>query len=398
MGGGWFAATAAVMRREVAALARTPAEVFFCFCLPVFWMLVVWGLLGQGVITDAPVGFVDEDRSALSREIGRAMDASRAVGLQSYASRQEALAAMRQGALYGVALVPVGYARDTLAGRGSSVVLYLDENRYAVAGTLQAEISGVLSALGQERRLGSVLATGVGVSGARRLLSVVHSDFFSLGNMQNSFLAFLGGALMPGVLMVGAMLGFVTALLREQWQASVGAWLAAASGSMSAALSGKLLVHYGIYALLFLFYMALFAGQGGWAPAGSLVIWFACGAACLAVFAAMAVLVTGLAPNWRLALVVASGYAAPALPFTGFSIPLDSMGEYVRVFSRCLPLTWLVEGQAQQWVLGAGLDRMGTTFLAFGLLFAVPLLAGYPLFRWRCRKLARAEGRPGAGA
>lgn len=61
----------------------------------------------------------------------------------------------------------------------------------------------------------------------------------------------------------------------------------------------------------------------------------------------------GIAPNWRFALVVTSGYAAPALPFTGFSMPLDSMSEMARMFCKCLPLTWFIEGQTQQWTLGA---------------------------------------------
>lgn len=390
----WLDGAAASARREVAALAGNRAEVFFCIVLPVLWMLVVWGLLGQGVITDVPVGFVDNDKTSLSRSIARALDANRAVALESRNSREEALAAMRQGALYGVIVIPAGYTRDTLAGRGSSVILYLDENRYAVAGTLQAEVSSVISALSLESTTEAALRTGSGVAGARRLVSVVHSDFYALGNMQMSFLAFLGGSLMPGVLMIGAMLGFVTAILREQWRDSVGEWFATAGGSPSAALCGKLLPHYGVYCGLFLFYIALFAGQGGWGAAGSVLLWFACGAACVAAFAAAAILVTGIAPSWRLALVVASGYAAPALPFTGFSIPLDSMHQYVRAFAHCLPLTWLLEGQSQQWVLGAGAGGMGTTFAAFGLLIAVPLLAGYPVFRWRYRRLAREGVRP----
>ena len=147
------------------------------------------------------------------------------------------------------------------------------------------------------------------------------------------------------------------------------------------AITGKLLPHYALYCFIFLFYIALFCGYGGFHPTGSIFLWFACGACCLAVFAAMAVLIAGISPNWRLALVLASGYAAPALPYTGFSIPLDSMSVAARIFGQCLPLTWLIQGQAQQWTLGANLSNMGTTFLGLGILFIVPASAAYFIFR-----------------
>lgn len=389
----WLDGAAQAARREVRELAGSPAEIVFCLFFPVMWLLVVWGLLGEGVMTRLPTGFVDNDNTSVSRAIGRALNASRAVALVSHTGLEPAMRAMRQGSLYGIVTIPPGYTRDMLSGRGSSVSLYLDETRFAVAATLQLEVSSVISALGQERTFNTALRTGNGVAGAKRLVNVVHSSFFAIGNQQGSFLAFLGGALMPGVVMLGAMLGFVTSLVREDWRGAHAAWLAAAGGLPSAAVAGKLAPHYCLYCLVFLFYMALFAGQGGFAPAGSLVVWFCLGAACIAVFSAMAILVCALAPNWRTALVIASGYAAPALPFTGFSIPLDSMTEYVRAFSLFLPITWLVEGQAQQWTLNAGLSGMGPTFAALGALFLAPLAPGLCLFARKLRKTA-AKGNP----
>ncbi len=382
----WLKAVGQCMRREFACWCRKPGEILFCAYAPVFWMLVVWGLLGDGVMTHLPVGFVDDDKSHISRKIEQALAANRAMELVGHENMAVALGALRAGEIYGVVNVPFGYSRDMLAGRGSSIIAYLDENRYAIAGTLNAEISSVLSALGNESLFANALETGDGTAGASRMISVVHSDFYALGNMQYSFLAFLGASLMPGVIMVGAMLGFVTAILREDWQKEVRPWLQSAQGSFSAALTGKMLPHYALYCFIFLFYMAIFCGQGGFSPAGSLLLWFIFGCACLAVFMAMAILFVAIAPNWRFALVLASGYAAPALPFTGFSIPLDSMGEYARLFAQCLPLTWLLEGQAQQWTLGSSVAGSGPIFLAFFLLFTIPCIIGFPLFKWVYRR------------
>lgn len=386
----WLSNAAAGMNREMREWLGSPAEIIFCNILPVFWALVVWALLGTGVMERVPTGFVNEDMSPLSREVERAISSNQSFGLVPFSDRLEALEAMRRGDVYGVVAIPFGYARDMLSGAGASVSLYVDENRYAVAGTFQAGMSQVMGALVAERGLSRALNMGDGFAGATRVMTVVHSDFYALGNMQYSFLAFLGSTLIPAVLTIGAIMGFVTCILRERWQNRLLQWLETSGNSMSAALVGKLLPHFLFYCLLFLAYIALFCGQGGFAPAGSIFLWFACGVCCMAVMAAMAMLFCAVAPTWRFALVMAAGYSAPALPFTGFSIPLDSMGPLARMFGECLPLTWLIQGQAQQWILGAGMADMGTTFLAFALIFLAPVVAGYPIFRWRYWRFALA--------
>ncbi|WP_165078749.1 MULTISPECIES: ABC transporter permease [unclassified Desulfovibrio] len=392
----WFAGVMGSLARECREWAGNAREVIFCNIMPLVWMLIVWGLLGQGIMTKVPVALVDEDKSSASREVIRALDANRALGLESYGNSIEALAAMRQGAVYGVIVIPAGYMRDALTGAGGTVVIHTDENRYAVGGTFAIETAAVMDGLAQERTAQKLLQAGTGATGAGRILSLVHPDFYRLANMGSSFLIFLSSTLIPGLIIIGATFAFMTAILREIWNRSVAAWLASAGGSFGAALVGKLTPHFVYYCLVILFYIALFSGYGGFAPAGSVITWFFCGAASVAAIGAMCVLITGIAPTWRLALVISVGYAAPALPFSGFSIPLDSMDAGVRFYADFLPLTWYIRGQSQVWALGAGLDELGTTFLALALLFVVPIIIGLPFFRRKYGRFAASEeaGRP----
>lgn len=76
---------------EVRQLISRPQEIIFCGFMPVIWVLIVWGLLYNGVITDVPVAYVDHDNTSMSREIGRALDADRTMGLVTYNSHDEAL-------------------------------------------------------------------------------------------------------------------------------------------------------------------------------------------------------------------------------------------------------------------------------------------------------------------
>lgn len=379
------------MRRECVLWAANPREVFFCDIMPIVWILIVWGLLGDGIMTKVPIGLVDEDRSSMSREVIRALDSARSLGLESYENSISALAAMRQGEIYGVVVIPFGYMRDKLSNTGSSVVLYTDENRYAVGGTFEEAISGVMSALNDAQMAEALLKTGTGETGANRILNLVHADFYRLSNMGSSFLIFLSSTLIPALISIGATFAFISAILREIWDKSVLDWKISANGSFSAGLVGKLTPHFVYYCLIFLFYIALFSGQGSFAPAGSILLWFLCGAATLGAFAAMCVLITAFSPTWRLAMVIAVGYVAPELPFSGFSIPLDSMDSGVRFFSDFLPMTWYIRGQSQVWSLGASIDQTGVTFLALALLFIVPLIIGLPFFKRKFSRIASSE-------
>lgn len=384
----WLESFVRVFKREINGICNNAQLVIFCFYVPVLWILVVWGLLGQGVITHVPVAFIDNDNSPLSREVGRTLAACRPVQLVSYIEPETALADMRKGNIYGVIMVPAGYSREKNSGRGSSIVIWLDQNRYAAATFLMATINPAMQALGDQKLMQLALETGAGPTEAKRILAVAHSDFYSLGNMEGSFLAFLGSTLIPSLIMIGAMFSFVTAFLRELWHSSIRDWFASANGRITAAITGKLLPYYSIYAFIFLFYIALFSGEGGFNATGSLLIWFCLGMGCLADFAAAAIIVAALAPTWRMAYVFSAGYAAPALPFTGFSIPSDSMSRAVDIFGHCLPLTWYIQGQAQEWTLGAPVELMGTTFGGMACLFIIMACTGTPLIAWSYCKRA----------
>lgn len=388
---GWIKAVFACADRETRQMLRNRQLIFFCFFMPLFWILVVWGLLGDGVMEHLPVALVDQDKSPQSRAVIQAISACRAVRFVPFDEPDQALNDVKKGSAYGVLLIPAGYARHELSGKGGTLTLWLDENRYAAAGVLESEITGAMQAMKTEKTRISAMRIGASPAQASRLVSIVHDELNVLGNLQTSFLAFLGSTLIPSLIMIGAMFTFVTAFLRESWHNSFRDWILASGGNCGAAILGKLLPYYAGYAFILLFYLALFTESGGNLVTGSLTAWFGLGLACLAAFAGVAIIVSAIAPTWRMALVISAGYAAPALPFTGFSMPLDSMGFAVAAFGRCLPLTWYIQGQSQAWTLGATLSDMATPFGGLACITIIAWTLGLPLMRLTANKQARQE-------
>lgn len=65
------------------------------------------------------------------------------------------------------------------------------------------------------------------------------------------------------------------------------------------------------------------------------------------------------------------------------------MSEMARMFCKCLPLTWFIEGQTQQWTLGAKIWEMGSTFTAFAILALIPLIYRHTDFQVEVRKVCK---------
>lgn len=387
----WLEALSATFQREIKQLPENRQLVFFCFILPVIWILIVWGLLGDGVMQSLPVGLVDQDKSSQSREVIRAISACRAVEFVPYIEPDVALNDLKCGKIYGVMVFPAGYGRNQLKGQGGTISLYLDENRYAVAGVLSSEIESALQAEKEKSATMQIMSIGASPGQALRFINVIHGEFEVLGNIQTSFLSFLGSTLIPSLIMIGAMFTFVTAFLRELWDHTFREWIRISSGLIGAAIIGKLLPYYIAYCFIFLFYLVLFTGSGGNLATGSIFVWIALGLACLAAFAGAAIIVAAISPTWRMALVISAGYAAPALPFTGFSMPIESMSSGVAAFGRCLPLTWYIQGQTEVWTLGANISKMSMTFGGQFCIIIICWIVGVVVMRWRANRYAEKE-------
>ena len=189
------------------------------------------------------------------------------------------------------------------------------------------------------------------------------------------------------------MLASATSLVREWRRREVSALIRLA-GSPSAAILGKLLPWILLYGLFTVGYIGWIGGMNGPPPAGSLALWIAAGLVYICSLIACAVLFVSVSPFWVMSIVLGVVYAAPTIPFTGFSYPLEDMDAVAQAFSQVIPLTWFIRLQAGQWITGTPLAQALPMLGKASLFVIVPLAAGIPLLCWRMRRWARSEGLP----
>lgn len=369
----WFSKAAAAARFEVAWVLSHPKEWLAAVAAPLVWCLMLAATFGDGLMTQIPVGYTDADRSAASREVIETLSALPSVRLVPFADVAAAERALKTASVYGVVTIPENFEADRRRGTGSPVVLQINKLYYAVGTILEVDLKTALTNLKvAETAVQLTSGGGTFAENARRLRLSMPEVYF-LGNPAFNFSAYLLPTLVPGVMALGALLGFVASLVREWREGRVTAWLAAARGSATAAVAGKLTPWIAVWFLAGGVWVAGFAGAAGWGVAGSLSVWFLGTALLMLSMAALALFAASLAPSWVIAVSACICLVAPTFPFTGFSFPLDAMSPGAQLFGVFLPLTHYLELQSGVWVLDAPADVL---IKQLGLLALFPLVMG----------------------
>lgn len=93
--------------QEARTTADTPLLWLTGIVVPVFWCLAVVAVFATGLMRDIPVGLVDYDNSAESRDLIRSLDAVASVDFINYENPQAATADLATGNIY--ALFVIGH-------------------------------------------------------------------------------------------------------------------------------------------------------------------------------------------------------------------------------------------------------------------------------------------------
>lgn len=96
-----------VARRECRRLVSRPLYLFCMVIAPLFCYIFFTTLMDSGLPTDMPVGVVDQDMSATSRQLIRNLDAFEQTAVVArYPNINEARTAMQRGEIYGFFYIP----------------------------------------------------------------------------------------------------------------------------------------------------------------------------------------------------------------------------------------------------------------------------------------------------
>lgn len=377
--------------QEARTTSDTPLLWLTGIVVPVFWCLAVVAVFATGLMRNIPVGLVDYDNSAESRDLIRSLDAVASVDFVNYENPQAATADLATGNIYALFVIGHSWSEKTSGSRSDSTLeLFLNKSYYAIATTVETDLKLALSQIQIGQMLEAASVVGGGFAGNKERLAVLDADILIAGNPALNFKAYLLTTILPGVLALGAILTCVGSLTRE-WRLKTVHQVVETYSHLTGFLLGRMSFWLVLYSLMGLTYLAWFTGWEGWGVQGSLAAWALGIVLFFASMPALAMLYTSLSPSWIIAMSVAIGTTAPIFPFTGFSFPLDSMDAAAQLLAQFLPLTWYLRLHSSQWVLGSELSHTIYLLSMLSLFVIIPAAVGLTLMPRRMRKWAQKE-------
>jgi ABC-2 type transport system permease protein len=332
------------------------------------------------VVREVPLGVVDLDQSAKSRQLTRWLDAHPSVAPQRFADVAGAEAALREGALGGYVILPAGLERDLLHARASTLPVVADAGYFLVyrsALTAVLEAGGTLAA---QIQVGRSLAAGQPMEQALDTRDPHPLVIRPVFNRTESYLPYIVPAvyiliLQQTLLMGLALLAGTAREKRVRANAADAANAPAPVGKTLAALGGRtafLAVLYGLHALYF----------WGWStrlfdlPVGGQTLHLF--GLLLPFLVACALLGIALGPLFRereQAFAYLLFTSLPVLFISGFVWPREAMPGWISTLANVFPTTPGIEGFLALLSMNAAWPAVATQawhLWLLALVFALP--------------------------
>lgn len=328
-----------IILRELRHITRRPIYLFGMVLAPLFCCLFFTSLMQEGLPEKLPMGLVDEDRTATSRNIARNLDAFQMVDVAHvYANATEARHAVQRGEVYGFYYIPQGTAAEVNRRRVPTVSFYSNYS-YLIAGSLLYRDMRMMSELASGAATRSVLyAKGATERQAMAYLQPIVIDMHAVGNPWLNYSVYLSNILIPGVLGIFVFMITVYSLGSEIKFGTADQLLELAGQSVVRAVTGKLLPQLLVFLLtgtaivMWLYGFLHFPCHGGLLRIWAVMALFVMGCQGLGVF------MFAMLPTLRLALSFASLWGVISFSISGMSFPCMAMHPVLQGLSLLFPL------------------------------------------------------------
>jgi ABC-2 type transport system permease protein len=365
-----------VVRRELIHISTHWPYLFVTFVGPLLAFYLVMWIFSANVPRNLPVAVVDQDHTAMSRQLARMADATPIAAInRSFTSLQQAHLAMEQGKIDAILDIPAGTEKNILKGGSSNVALYLNNANVLKGGLINSGIKKALSTFSAGVKLQVKMKSGLTSTQAMQQIQPVMLRSEVLFNPFISYSYFLTSSLLPVMLIVFTLMGTTFAIGTEMQQGTGPQWLNEAGNHMSTALAGKILPYTIIYFCVAMVMNVILFSHLGVPLRGNLLILLTGELLMIVSYQFLAIFLIGLFGNLRLGLSLGGAYTMMALTFSGLTYPIFGMPAIAQAFAHIFPFTYWLKIFISQSMRGEpaanGLLPMLSFwfFIVFGALF-----------------------------
>ncbi len=328
-----------VVQRELGRIWHKPRYLIILTLGIAFSFVFFATLMDEGQPQKLPVAVVDRDHSYLSRRLCHELEATQGVTIRAvYDNHREARLAMQRGDIYAFYEIPMGTYNELLQFHAPHFALYTN-NAYLMAGALsyrQMATLGKLAAGGVQREV--LRKKGHTDDDIMGQIQPIVLETHAVGNTKASYRIYVMTVLIPGIIILIAMMHTAYVIGRERQEKTVRQWMKKAGNDALKAMWGKALPYTLYYTAIMMIANFIMYGPMRFPMEGS---WLLLSLnAMLAIVAAQsaAIFLMGCVPDPSVAMSLTSAYATLSFTMCGFSFPVDAMPLPMHVFSLMFPL------------------------------------------------------------
>lgn len=336
------------------------------------WMLLLCSLCvmslvyAKHTVWDLPVGVIDQDHSAFSRELTRQLDATSKVAVVTYDNLPDAQRDLAWRKLFAVVIMPVNLEKKVLHGESFSIPVFGDATNRLSNGQIQQDVTAAYQQLLNKYNTEILLRAGFNAAQAQLIAQPFIGRTEEVFNPGISFAAIV----FPGLL--------VMLLQHSLLIASVRVSIAIHSSGKPAlpVYLGALSALIPIWLFLSIVLFVLWPWVLGYRQTAPILEVLALTFPFLLAVLGLGKLVTECLRRVELIYLTLSFITMPVFYISGTIWPLQAMPTWVRAVSYMFPSTWGTKAIAGVNQMGLGFSDVVNDLLMLLLLGAIYALVG----------------------
>ena len=231
-----------VIRREWHRMTSRRLYLGVCVVLPLLCLFFMATIFGNGQMENIPVGIVDLDNTATSRNISRRISAAPTFRVtEHFTDEADARRALQQKDIYGYLVIPPRFEQKAVTGTGATLTYYYHYALLSVGSELMAAFENTLAPVALSPIVMQAEALGISGEQIQTFLLPVEASTHPLYNPDMDYSIYLSQPFFFVLFQILILLTTVYSIGSELKFGSAGEWLEMARGNILTAVAGKLL-------------------------------------------------------------------------------------------------------------------------------------------------------------
>ncbi|WP_165828233.1 ABC transporter permease [Chryseobacterium phosphatilyticum] len=361
---------------EWKTIVRRPGIVLWTLGVPLAIFILYAAIFGDGVLRKLPIAILDQDKTAISRELIRQIDANSTLDFTKEVNNQnEGLKLIQTSKVFGLIIIPGNFEKDISRGKSTNVVLYVNNDYMTPAGLINKGFNTVVGSFSTSAKVNVIMKKGSSTLQAKDIVQPVIMRSHTLFNPFVNYAYYLCLSLFPMALQLTVMITTLY-LLGSILKYNKGRSLYKLSGeNVLSAFFGKILPYTLIFSLLTILMVAYLFGYLGIPINTHAINVYLLTLVLIIVYQLMAVFFVTITKDFRSLCAMGGGYSSLAYSFSGYTFPQEGMPTAIKILDSIFPFSSYSRALTNIAIKGMPMIESLPYLIGFGVFALIGLLS-----------------------